>query len=65
MGEVYASPTPQPRTRPARSPSFSGPGAPDATMMLRRGQALDLDSDSGPPKEEEIEDLFADLVEEG
>ena len=46
-------------------------------MILPQGESFDLDADeppldartvavpvAGPPKEEEIEDLFADLVEE-
>jgi type II secretory pathway predicted ATPase ExeA len=78
--EVFASPTPQPRPRaaaPKGAPAWSGRAAPDKTMILPQGAGFDLESDdaaldartvavsvAGPPKEEEIEDLFADLVEE-
>jgi type II secretory pathway predicted ATPase ExeA len=81
LDEVVAAPTPPPRVRGASkaAAAFSGRGAPDKTMMLGHGESLDLDSDgdgfeartlaipvpSGPPKDEEIEDLFADIVEEG
>lgn len=62
-------------SRPA--PAWSGRAAPDKTMILAQGEGFDLDADepsldartvavpvAGPPKDEEIEDLFADLVEE-
>lgn len=79
LDEVFASPTPQPRLRPAApkaAPAWSGRGAPDKTMILSHGEGFDVDHDDppqdartvavavGPPKEEEIEDLFADLVDE-
>jgi type II secretory pathway predicted ATPase ExeA len=59
------------------APAWSGRGAPDKTMILPQGESFDLDAEepsvdartvavpaAGPPKDEEIEDLFADLVEE-
>jgi type II secretory pathway predicted ATPase ExeA len=81
LDEVIASPTPPPRVRSAGkggkgAPAFSGRGAPDKTMILGRGESLDLESDpgfdastvampvAGPSKDEEIDDLFADIVDE-
>jgi type II secretory pathway predicted ATPase ExeA len=79
LDDVVAAPTPPPRVRGATkaAAAFTGRGAPDKTMMLGHGESLDLESDggfeartvaipvpSGPPKDEEIEDLFADIVEE-
>jgi general secretion pathway protein A len=58
------------------APAFSGRGAPDKTMILGHGESLDLESDgsfdastvaipvAGPSKDEEIDDLFADIVDE-
>ena len=72
MDEVVASTTPPPRPR-AKGPLPSGRGAPDKTMILSAGDELDGEEDAfemrpaprgGPPKEEEIDDLFAEIVEE-
>jgi len=79
LDEVFAAPTPPPRVRGgARStPAWSGRAAPDKTMILGQGEGFDLEGEEpafdarthalpvpDPAKEEEIEDLFADLVEE-
>jgi hypothetical protein len=79
LDEVVAAPTPPPRVRGASkaAAAFSGRGAPDKTMMLGQGESFDLESDmgfeartvaipvpAGSGKDEEIEDLFADIVEE-
>ena len=65
------------RARAARRPPppASGRGAPDKTMILSAGEDFDIEDDerassphrapsAGPPKEEEIDDLFAEIVEE-
>jgi type II secretory pathway predicted ATPase ExeA len=78
LDDVIAQPTPQPRVRGASKAAvaFSGRGAPDKTMILAHGESLDLESDGGfdastvaipvaaPDKDEEIDDLFADIVDE-
>jgi type II secretory pathway predicted ATPase ExeA len=73
MDEVVASATPQPRARAKPAPMPAGRGAPDKTMILSAGEDFDMEEDgfemrpapsSGPPKEEEIDDLFAEIVEE-
>ena len=73
MDEVVASATPQPRARAKGAPMPAGRGAPDKTMILSAGEDFDMEEDgfemrpapsSGPPKEEEIDDLFAEIVEE-
>ena len=73
MDEVVASATPQPRARAKAPPMPAGRGAPDKTMILSAGEDFDMEEDgfemrpapsSGPPKEEEIDDLFAEIVEE-
>lgn len=76
LAEVVAAPTPQPRSR-ARGPGPmpTGRGAPDKTMIISAGESLDFGDEDGfemrpapaaggAPKEEEIDDLFADIVEE-
>ena len=67
----------RPRSRaraPRRAPLPTGRGAPDKTMILSAGEDFDMEEDgfemrpapsAGPPKEEEIDDLFAEIVEEG
>lgn len=70
IDEVIASTTPVPR--PRGKSAFTGRGAPDKTMMLGTGESFDVDDDSGleagaipiDDKEGEIDDLFADIVEE-
>jgi general secretion pathway protein A len=79
LDDVIASPTPQPRVRSLpgakNAAAFSGRGAPDKTMILGRGETLDLESDGSfdartvaigveTTKDEEIDDLFADIVDE-
>jgi general secretion pathway protein A len=73
MDEVVASTTPAPRARAKGGPMPTGRGAPDKTMILSAGEDFDMEEDafemrpspsSGPPKEEEIDDLFAEIVEE-
>jgi type II secretory pathway predicted ATPase ExeA len=73
LDEVVASATPQPRARPKGAPMPAGRGAPDKTMILSAGEDFDMEEDgfemrpapsAGPPKEEEIDDLFAEIVEE-
>jgi general secretion pathway protein A len=74
MDEVVASTTPPPRPRAkGGSPMPTGRGAPDKTMILSAGEDFDMEDDgfemrpapsAGPPKEEEIDDLFAEIVEE-
>jgi len=65
LDDVIATPTPAPRTR-AKAPAFTGRGAPDKTMMLGVGESFDLESEpmAVSDKEEEIDDLFADIVDE-
>jgi len=73
------TPPPRPRSAAKGgkgAPAFSGRGAPDKTMILGHGESLDLESDggfeastvaipvAGPGKDEEIDDLFADIVDE-
>jgi general secretion pathway protein A len=77
LGEVVAEKTPPPRPRPAKGGgSFSGRGAPDKTMILPHGESFDIEEEAGfeaatvaipvggPPKDDDIDDLFADIVED-
>jgi general secretion pathway protein A len=77
MDDVVASATPPPRVRTkGGGPVATGRGAPDKTMILSAGEDFDMEDDgfemrpqrtaasAGPPKEEEIDDLFAEIVEE-
>jgi type II secretory pathway predicted ATPase ExeA len=65
LDDVIATPTHPPRPR-AKAPAFTGRGAPDKTMMLGMGESFDLEAEpmAASDKEEEIDDLFADIVEE-
>jgi len=74
LDDVIASPTPQPRMRSKAPKAFTGRGAPDKTMMLGLGESFDLEEEGSleprttaiplDDKEGEIDDLFADIVEE-